>query len=147
MFGIWTGLYIYTCLVDWQIYIALNGSPTTTHNKETTGSFQSKNIGWMRCTSVSSIPLLWYGMIYVVGSVLLIVLVFCGVFFGLIVFVLCLVYSMLLVSLHCPFFIASCVFSNDYLHVTFRHRKCHFTRYNIANYVISLTKCRLSLSA
>jgi hypothetical protein len=48
---------------------------------------------------------------------LLIFLVFCvGLFFC--VFVLCLVYPMLPVSLDCPFLIAPSVFSNDYLFQT-----------------------------
>jgi hypothetical protein len=47
-----------------------------------------------------------------VGSVLLIVLVFCV--FPLFVFVLCLVYPMLPVSLDCPFLIVLLVFSNVY---------------------------------
>ena len=42
----------------------------------------------------------------------LIVLVFCAMFFALVFFVLCLVYSMLTVSLDCPFWIAPSVFSN-----------------------------------
>ena len=51
---------------------------------------------------------------FLVGSVLLIVLVFCVVFFALFVFVLCLVYPMLHVSLDCPFLIAPSVFSTVY---------------------------------
>jgi hypothetical protein len=40
---------------------------------------------------------------------------YCVVFFVLFVFVLCLVYPMLPVSLDCPFLIAPSVFSNVYL--------------------------------
>ena len=47
-----------------------------------------------------------------VGSVLLISLVSCVVFFPLFVLVLCLVYPMLPVSLDCPFLIAHSGFSN-----------------------------------
>ena len=43
---------------------------------------------------------------FLVGSVLLIVLVFCVVFFVLFVFILCLEYPMLPVSLDCPFLIS-----------------------------------------
>ena len=51
------------------------------------------------------------------GSVLLIFLVFCVVFFALLFFVLCLSwYTMLNVSLDCPFLTASWFFSNDCLH-------------------------------
>ena len=50
-----------------------------------------------------------------VGFVLFIFLVFCVVFFVVIVFVLCHVYPMLPVSLDCPFLIAPSVFSNLYL--------------------------------
>ena len=49
------------------------------------------------------------------GSVLLIFLVLCVVFFVLFVFNLCLVYSMLPVFLECAFLIAPSVFSNVYL--------------------------------
>ena len=42
-------------------------------------------------------------------------LVFCVVFYVLLVFVLCLVYPMLPISLDCPFLIAPSVFSNVYL--------------------------------
>ena len=51
---------------------------------------------------------------FLVDSVLLIFLVF-WVFLGLFVFVLCLVYPMLPMSLDCPFFIDTAVFSNVYL--------------------------------
>ena len=51
-------------------------------------------------------------------SVLLMFLVFCVVFFGLIVFLLCLVYPMLPVYLDCPFLICHSVFSNVYWTVT-----------------------------
>jgi len=47
--------------------------------------------------------------------VLLIFLMFYVVFFALFVFVLCLVYSMLPVSMHCPFVIAPSDCSNVYL--------------------------------
>jgi len=53
---------------------------------------------------------------FIVGSVLHIVLGFFVVFyFASFVFVLCLVYPMLSVSLDCPFLIASSFFSNVYL--------------------------------
>ena len=49
-------------------------------------------------------------------SVLLIFLALCVVFFALLVFVLCIVYPMLPVSLDFPFLIAPSVFDNVYLH-------------------------------
>jgi hypothetical protein len=49
-------------------------------------------------------------------SVLLIFLALCVVFFALFVFVLCIVYPMLPVSLDFPFLIAPSVFDNVYLH-------------------------------
>ena len=49
---------------------------------------------------------------YLVGSVLLIFLVFCVVVFFLVVFIMCLVYPMLSLSLYCPFLIAPSVFYN-----------------------------------
>jgi hypothetical protein len=55
-------------------------------------------------------------VVFLVGSVLLIFLVFCVVFVVLFVFVLCLVYPMLPVFLDCPFLIAPSVFSNVYLY-------------------------------
>jgi hypothetical protein len=48
--------------------------------------------------------------VFLVGSVLLIFLVFCVVFFVLFVFVMCLVYPMLQVSLDCTFLIVPSVF-------------------------------------
>jgi hypothetical protein len=58
---------------------------------------------------------------FLVGSELLIFLVFCVVFLVLFVLVLYLVYPMLPVSLDCPFLIASSVFSNVYLHTSNSH--------------------------
>jgi hypothetical protein len=55
-------------------------------------------------------------VVFLVGSVLLIFLVFCVVFF-VFVFVLCLVYLMLAVSIDCPFLIALSVFANVYFGV------------------------------
>jgi len=52
---------------------------------------------------------------FLVGSVLLIVLVFYVVFFNLVVFVVCLVDPMLPIYLDCPFFIVPSIFSNVYL--------------------------------
>ena len=49
---------------------------------------------------------------FLMGSVLFIFLVFCVVFFVLLVFVLCLVYPVLPVSMDFPFWIALSVFSN-----------------------------------
>jgi hypothetical protein len=49
-------------------------------------------------------------VVFLVGSVLLIFLVFCVVFFALFVFVFCLVFPMLSVSLNCPFLIVSSFF-------------------------------------
>ena len=48
----------------------------------------------------------WADPRILVGSVLLIFLVFCVLLFGLLVFVLCLVYPMLSVALDCPFLLA-----------------------------------------
>ena len=48
----------------------------------------------------------WADPRILVGSVLLICLVFCVLLFGLLVFVLCLVYPMLSVALDCPFLLA-----------------------------------------
>jgi hypothetical protein len=54
------------------------------------------------------------------GSALLIPLVFCVVFFGFFVFVLCFVPKCFLcMSLNCPFLIVPSVFSNIYLYVMF----------------------------
>ena len=55
--------------------------------------------------------------------------------FALFVFVLCLVYSMLSVSLDCPFFIASPVFSNFYVHTRLRHGS---SRLNVDLFRVSL---------
>jgi hypothetical protein len=60
-------------------------------------------------------------VVFLMGSELLIFLVFCVVFLVLFVFVLYLVYLMLPVSLDCPFLIASSVFSNVYLHTSNSH--------------------------
>ena len=60
-------------------------------------------------------------VVFLVGSELLIFLVFCVVFLVLFVLVLYLVYPMLPVSLDCPFLIASSVFSNVYLHTSNSH--------------------------
>ena len=60
----------------------------------------------------------WIYFRFLVGSVLLILLVFCVVlwfFLGFFVFVLCLVCPVLLVSLHRPLLIAPSVFSGVYL--------------------------------
>ena len=58
-------------------------------------------------------------LIYVICVCLCIVVsnTYCVVFFNLFVFVLCLVYPMLPVSLDCIFLIAPSVFSNVYLHI------------------------------
>ena len=50
-----------------------------------------------------------------VGSVLIIFVIFCDLFFVLFVFIMCLVYLILPISLDCPFLIAPSVFSNVYL--------------------------------
>ena len=55
-----------------------------------------------------------FSIVFGVGSVLLIFLVFCVVFFVLFVFVLCLVYTTLPVALDCQFLITPSVFSNVY---------------------------------
>jgi len=57
---------------------------------------------------------LWFLRVveFLMRSVLFIILVFSVVFFVLFVFVLCLVYLMLPVSLDCPFLIVTSVFSN-----------------------------------
>jgi hypothetical protein len=52
---------------------------------------------------------------FFIGFVLLIFLVFCVVFFGLFVFVLCLMDLILPMSLDCPFLIANSIFSNIYI--------------------------------
>jgi len=51
------------------------------------------------------------------GSVLLIFLIFCVVFFVLFVFVMCLMYPMLSVSLDCSFLSAPSDFSTVYLYL------------------------------
>ena len=58
---------------------------------------------------------IWVHPQFLVGSMLLMLSVFCVVFFVLFVFVLCLMYPMLPVSLDCPFLIAPSVFSSLYL--------------------------------
>jgi len=58
---------------------------------------------------------IWVHPRFLVGSVVLIFLVFCVVFLVLFVFVLCLVYPMLPVYLDCPFLIAPSVCSKIYL--------------------------------
>jgi len=66
----------------------------------------------------------WLHLRFLVGSMLLIFLVFSVVVFCLFVFVLCLVYQMLTVSLGCPFLVAPSIISNVYLSfVVFTMRK------------------------
>ena len=66
----------------------------------------------------------WLHLRFLVGSMLLIFLVFSVVVFCLFVFVLCLVYQMLPVSLGCPFLVAPSIISNVYLSfVEFTMRK------------------------
>ena len=57
----------------------------------------------------------WVHTQFLVGSLLVIFLVFCVVFFVLFAFVLCRVYPITPVSLDCPFLIARSVFPNVYL--------------------------------
>jgi hypothetical protein len=52
---------------------------------------------------------------FLVGSILLIFLVLCAMFFALFVFILCPEYPILSVTLHCPILIFHSVFSNVYL--------------------------------
>ena len=75
---------------------------------------------YQRCCSY---PARAYG--FILGcwweAVLLIFLVFCVVYFTLLVIALCRVYPMLPMPLDCPFWIATSVFSNVYLYTTARH--------------------------
>jgi hypothetical protein len=66
---------------------------------------------WEVCTAYRS----WVHTQFLVGSLLVIFLVFCVVFFVLFAFVLCRVYPIMPVSLDCPFLIARSVFPNIYL--------------------------------
>ena len=60
-----------------------------------------------------------------VGSMLLIFLLFCVRFFALFFFVLCLVCQLLPMYLNCSFLIAPSVFSNVYVQIEFTSRKCN----------------------
>ena len=60
------------------------------------------------------------------------VFIFCAEFFALFVFVLCLVYPMLPVSMNCPFLIAPPVFFNVYLSL---HVRCRNITNNIYDFL------------
>ena len=73
----------------------------------------TRRLSYRNCLPFTST---WVHTRILVRSVLPIVLVFCVVCFALFVFVLCLVYPMLSVSLDCPFLITLSVFSNVVMH-------------------------------
>ena len=73
----------------------------------------------------------WIYPLVLVGFVLLIFLACCVVLCALFVFILCLVYSILRVSLGCPFLIAPSVFSKVYLKRTLHENIIHKETYKI----------------
>ena len=87
------------------------------------------------------------GSRFVVGSELLVVLVFCVVvcFYVLFVFVLCLVCPILPVSLDCPFLITPSVFSNDYLNFRQNKRWLEFLKnFTSVDIFLSITENQLT---
>jgi len=80
---------------------------------------------------------------FLVGSVVLIFLAFCVVFFVLFVFVLYLVCPMLAVSMDCPFLIASSVFPNLYLNpciVSIQEMKTRDSNFMCKIWIIEISK-------
>jgi hypothetical protein len=73
----------------------------------------------------------WIYPLVLVGFMLLIFLACCVVLCALFVFILCLVYSILRVSLGCPFLIAPSVFSKVYLKRTLHENIIHKETYKI----------------